>query len=165
MKILFIQTGGTIDKDYSQAGKTYDFEISEPAIERILLCIAVGFEYEIFSLLKKDSMDLTNEDRQEIHKVCEETPYDKIIITHGTDTMPETARTLADIKGKTIVLTGAARPERFSNSDAAFNIGTAIGAINMIKDGVFIAMNGRIFPYDNVQKNQKTGQFEPLSRG
>lgn len=159
MKILFIQTGGTIDKDYPKIKNGYAFEITVPATQRILEDINPCFEFEILPLLQKDSLDLTDEDRDKIHKTCQTTDADKIIITHGTDTMIETATKLADIKNKVIVITGAMRPERFSNSDANFNVGVAIGALNTAKEGVYIAMNGRVYTYNKVKRDLKTGQF------
>lgn len=159
MKILFIQAGGTIDKDYPRLTKGYAFEITVPAVERILKNINPSFDFEILPLLQKDSLDLTDSDRKKIYQACLRAKTDKIIITHGTDTMIETAKKLSGIKGKTIILTGAMRPERFSNSDAAFNIGVAVGAINAIKKGVYVAMSGRIYPYNKVKRNLKTGRF------
>ena len=144
MKILFIQTGGTIDKDYPRTSKGYAFEITTPAVERILSRVNPGFEYEILPFLQKDSLDITDQDRSALRKLCEETPNNKIIITHGTDTIHETAKSLGGIKGKTIILKGAARPERFKDSDADFNLGTAVGAINNLSEGVYIAMKGEI---------------------
>lgn len=131
MKILFIQTGGTIDKDYPKLTKGYAFEITTPAVERIMENVNPSFEFEIVPLIQKDSTELTESDREIIHELCENTKTSKIIITHGTDTMIETALKLADIENKTIILTGAMRPERFTNSDADFNIGVAVGAINV----------------------------------
>ena len=158
MKILFIQTGGTIDKDYPKSTKGYAFEISEPAVKRILKKVNPSFEYEIIPLLQKDSLDITDEDRQKIFDTCLFTKDDKIIITHGTDTLIETAKFLSGIKDKTIILTGAIKPERFKDSDAEFNIGAAIGAISVIQSGLYIAMNGRIFEYDKVSRDV-TGKF------
>lgn len=159
MKILFIQTGGTIDKDYPKLVKAYNFEICDPAVIRILEKIKPAFDYEILSLLKKDSMDLTDEDRALILKTCLETDADKILITHGTDTMTQTAEALANVRGKAIVLTGSARPERFANTDADVNVGLALGALNMVNEGVYIAMNGRVYNCKEVEKHQTTGQF------
>jgi L-asparaginase len=159
MKVLFIQTGGTIDKDYPRVSKGYAFEITTPAVEQILENINPCFEYEILPLLQKDSLDLTPQDRDLIYEACLKNNAKKIIITHGTDTMIETANHLEAIKDKVIIVTGAMRPERFSNSDASFNLGVAIGAIHILKEGVYIAMNGRCYPYDKVQRNAKTGQF------
>ena len=160
MKLLFIQVGGTIDKDYPKKNLGYAFEIDEPAAARVLANAEQGFDFEVVSLLKKDSLDMTEEDRQTLKTYCEETEYQKIIITHGSDTMPETARYIGEIAGKAIVLTGAYRPERFSNSDAAFNIGVAIGAVNLIEQGTFVAMNGKVMHPERIGKNPETGHFE-----
>ncbi len=159
MKITFIQTGGTIDKDYPKKIKGYAFEISEPAVGRIIEKLNPSFEYEIISVLKKDSLEITDEDRDKIKDMCKKTKNDKIIITHGTDTMLETAKAISEIKDKTIIITGAMRPERFSNSDAPINIGTAIGAINALENGVYIAMQGIVFRWDKCTRNMITGQF------
>lgn len=164
MKITFIQTGGTIDKDYSEKAKTYNFEIGDPAVEKILKKINMNFNFEIHSILKKDSLDITNEDREKIKEFCQGIKNDKIIITHGTDTMCETARVLKDIPGKLIILTGSSKPERFYNSDADFNIGTAVGAANILKEGIYIAMHGRIYAWDECEKNLETGQFVEKAR-
>lgn len=159
MKITFIQTGGTIDKDYPKTTKGYAFEISEPAVKRILEKLNPAFEYEIISVLKKDSLDITKEDRKKILDVCKKTKSNKIIITHGTDTMLETAKVLSDVKNKTIIITGAMRPERFSNSDAPINVGLAIGAVNILEGEIFIAMHGKILRWDKCKRDMKTGQF------
>lgn len=159
MKILFIQTGGTIDKDYPLITRGYPFEITEPAVQRILENINPTFDFEILPLLQKDSLDLTDSDREKIYDVCKNTNIKKIIITHGTDTIIETAKKLSDITDKVIILTGSLRPERFSNSDAGFNVGVAIGAINVLETGVYIAMNGKIFDYQKVVRDSETGRF------
>jgi len=159
MKILFIQTGGTIDKDYPKSTKGYAFEITEPAVTRIFNKIKPVFEFEILSLLQKDSLELNNNDRQKILDACLYSNEDKVIITHGTDTMIETAKFLSIIKDKTIVLTGATKPEKFKESDAEFNLGAAVGAIGVIHPGIYIAMNGRIFEYDKVKREEATGIF------
>ena len=159
MKIAFIQTGGTIDKDYPRESGGYAFEIGEPAVKRILNRINPNFDFEIISILKKDSLDITEDDRKKIHDVCEKTAVNKIVVTHGTDTMIETAERLSSIKGKVIVLTGALKPEKFVDSDASFNLGTAVGAVTVLQKGVYIAMNGRIHPWNKVKRNSQTGQF------
>jgi len=159
MKIVFIQAGGTIDKDYPKTRKGYAFEIAEPAVKRILEKVHPNFDFEVISLLKKDSLDMTDEDRAIIHQACLRADADKIVITHGTDTMIETARKLSGIKNKVIVLTGALKPEKFSDSDASFNVGAAVGAINLLTSGVYIAMNGRIFPWNKVKRDKQTGHF------
>jgi len=160
MKLLFIQAGGTIDKDYPKMNQGYAFEIDEPAAARVLANAEPGFDFEVVSLLKKDSLDITEEDRKKLKTYCEQTDYTKIIITHGSDTMPETARYIGELPGKAIVLTGAYRPERFTNSDAAFNIGLAVGAVNHIEQGTFVAMNGKVMRPERISKNPETGAFE-----
>jgi L-asparaginase len=144
MQITFIATGGTIDKDYASHAGTYNFEITSPSIKRVLKNIDVNFKFEIISILKKDSLDLNDKDRELIYKTCKKIKHDKIIITHGTDTMVKTAHELSKLKNKTIVIVGAVKPEKFKDSDAPINIGVAIGAINVLKKGIYIAMNGRV---------------------
>jgi L-asparaginase len=159
MNILCIQTGGTIDKNYPQHGVAYNFEIADPAVNRILELINPSFTYRALELLKKDSTDITDEDRQLIHEACVNAEEKYIIITHGTDTMVDTARALSDIENKVIVITGSMRPERFVNSDAAFNIGTAVGALGIAKDGVYVAMSGRVLLWDKVTKDYAQSKF------
>jgi L-asparaginase len=159
MKIVFIQTGGTIDKDYPRAKGGYAFEIGEPAVKRILQRINPNFDFEIISILRKDSLDITEDDRKKIHDACKRVSANKIVVTHGTDTMIKTAEKLNRIKGKVIVLTGAVKPQKFVDSDASFNLGTAVGAVNVLQKGVYIAMNGRIHPWNKVKRNSHTGQF------
>ena len=159
MKILFIQTGGTIDKEYEQGVEAYNFVITSPSIARILDKSKPSFEYRILPVTKKDSMDLTDADRDSIVAACTQAAEDRIIITHGTDTMAQTAKALSHLTGKVIVLTGALRPERFYNSDAMFNVGTAVGGVQTLKNGVYIAMSGQLFPWDQYHKHPTTGQF------
>ena len=162
MKILLIQTGGTIDKDYPKVWKAYNFEITDPAVIRILKQVNPAFEYRVESVLKKDSMDITDADRQQLYNFCAAAPEQHIVVTHGTDTMGVTAEVLSKLEGKTIVITGSARPERFSNSDAPFNVGVAIGALGAIEPGVYIAMNGLVTKWDQVHKDPETGIFKPV---
>lgn len=159
MKILFVQAGGTIDKDYPKLTNGYGFEITTPASERILKRINPSFQYTITEVLKKDSLDITETERDLIVKACRKANCEKIVITHGTDTILKSAAKLAVIKDKTIVLTGAAKPEHFKDSDAEFNLGTAIGAIQSLPHGVYIAMHGRVLPYDRSIRESSTGQF------
>jgi L-asparaginase len=163
MKISFIQAGGTIDKDYPRTTQGYAFEISEPAVSRILAKLNPTFQYEIIPLLKKDSMELTDEDRELLLETCINRDTDKIIITHGTDTMIETATFLNNIENKTIIITGAMKPERFIDSDAEINIGMALGAVITLPQGIYITMHGNIFKWDEVSRNLKTGQFKEKS--
>lgn len=159
MNILFIQTGGTIDKDYPKTIKGYAFEIDEPAVTRILERVKPSIKYSIKTLLRKDSQEITDEDRNLVVTFCRNTKHDKIIITHGTDTMLETAKYLNNIKNKTIILTGAFKPERFKDSDADFNVGMAVGSIDFLPAGVYIAMNGRVLQFDKIKRNLVTGNF------
>jgi L-asparaginase len=148
MKITFLQTGGTIDKDYPAGDNNhgYAFEITTPAVRRILEKLdPLECEYEIVECLKKDSLDITDNDRAKIASTCKSIPDECIVITHGTDTIRETAESLASLKdAKTIVLTGAMKPERFKDSDADFNLGLAVGAVSTLENGVYIALNGVI---------------------
>ena len=159
MKILFIQTGGTIDKDYPHTSKGWAFEIHKPAVIRILKKLNPSFSYEIISVLKKDSLEIDNNDRKLLLETCQNANENKIIITHGTDTMEETAIYLSVLKNKTIIITGAMRPEKFSDSDADLNIGMAIAGIQSLSNGIYIAMHGLIIPYDQIDRNKETGQY------
>ncbi len=158
MDIKFFAVGGTIDKVYFDALSKY--EIGESNITDILKDARVNFKYEISSILKKDSLEMTALDRSMITRAVQEESCDKIIITHGTDTMVETAKELANIKDKVIVLTGAMEPAKFKSSDAIFNLGSAVSAVQALKHGVYIAISGRIFTPDNVCKNRSLKQFE-----
>lgn len=158
--ITILTTGGTIDKVYFDAKSEY--EVGPPNIERLLGELNLNLSYKIISLFRKDSLDITDEDRQAIRKAAEEAKSQKILITHGTDTMAETARALIGIENKTIVLTGALEPALFKTSDAIFNVGCALGAVQSLGAGVYIAMNGAIFNADNVRKNLERNRFEEL---
>lgn len=157
-KITFIQTGGTIDKDYARTAKSYNFEFGEPAVKRILEKVNPEFNFNIITIFKKDSLDITRKDRNKILKTCKEIKNNKIIITHGTDTMVQTAKLLSQIKDKVIILAGASLPEKFFDSDASFNVGVAVGGVSVLENGIYIAMNGIIYPWYKVKKI-KTGKF------
>lgn len=161
MKITLIQTGGTIDKDYPKTTKGYAFSIEEPAAQRILEKMPLSIDYEVITAFKKDSLEITKEDREQLSQICQEIQNDKIIITHGTDTLIETARFLEhkSIPSKTIVLTGAHLPERFYHSDAIFHLAFAVGIVQVLPFGVYVAMNGRYFQANQVQRNMETGLF------
>jgi L-asparaginase len=161
MKILFIQTGGSIDKDYptGEDDDGYSFVITSPAYERILNYVRPSFEFETKTVLKKDSLDITDDDRLVILNACREAQNDRIVITHGTDTMLKTAELLSQINDKTIVLTGAMTPELFKNTDADFNLGTAIGGVSVLDYGVYVAMNGLMLPWDKITFNKDSKQF------
>lgn len=159
MKIQIFTAGGTIDKVYSEEKGTINFSFGEPAMKEIVGDkIKLNFEYEIENLLAKDSLDMTEDDRQLIKSACEKTKTNKILITHGTDTMIKTAEVLSTIKDKAIVITGASQPYKFIESNAEFNIGCALGALNVLDNGIYIAMNGRIYAWDKCQKLE-TGIF------
>ena len=160
MQLRIFTTGGTIDKVYFDAKSEY--EVGEPVVGRILHDAGVAFEFEITELLKKDSLDITAEDRAAIRAAVEADPAEHMLITHGTDTMPETGRALMGIPGKTIVLTGSLSPARFQSSDAVFNIGCALGALQSLEHGVYVVMNGRVFAADKVRKNRDANRFEAL---
>ncbi len=163
MKIKFLAVGGTIDKVYFDALSKY--EVGESNIHDILKNGRVNFEYEVASLLKKDSLDMTDEDRQLVLNAVKKEPWKHIIITHGTDTMVETARVLDKITDKVIVLTGAMEPAKFKTSDAVFNLGLAVAAVQTLTPGAYIAISGRIFAPGNVRKNRKLKQFEEKMSG
>jgi L-asparaginase len=160
MKLHIITTGGTIDKIYFDAMS--DYQVGDPVIGELLHRMNARFEFSVESLMRKDSLDLTDADRQWIHRHTEATDADCVLITHGTDGMVETASRLRDIPGKRIVLTGALQPAAFQQSDAIFNIGCAIGAVQSKPPGVYIAMNGLVFDSDKVVKNREKNCFEAL---
>ena len=157
-KLTIITTGGTIDKIYFDAKSAY--QIGDPQIGEILRAFNVAFEFEILSLMRKDSLELTDTDRQQIREAVAQSGDARFVITHGTDTMVETASALADINEKTIVLTGALNPARFVGSDAVFNIGCAVAAAQTMVPGTYIAMNGRIWNPGKVRKNRDANRFE-----
>lgn len=153
MRIKIFTTGGTIDKEYSEVKGTLNFSFGKQAVmEMAGGKIKLNFDYDVESLFAKDSLNMTDEDRQLIKKACKSVVDSKILITHGTDTMIDTAKVLSEIKNKAIILTGASQPYKFRESDAEFNIGVAIGALNVLNDGIFIAMNGRIYKWNECEK-------------
>ena len=158
MFIRFVTTGGTIDKIYFDA--LSQFEVGEAQVEHILAEALVQFDYAVESLLHKDSLEITAEDRQAIRAFIENDPSQYFVVTHGTDTMVETADALEGIAGKTIVLTGALTPARFRTTDAVFNVGMAVAAVQTAPPGVYIAMSGQVFPAGTVRKNRTENRFE-----
>jgi len=160
MKIKIYTVGGTIDKVYFDRKSKY--EVGEPEIGEILKEANVNLKYEISSILHKDSLDMTDQDRQMIFDKVSSDKHRYIVLTHGTDAMIQTAKKLKTIHSKVIVLTGAISPARFKSSDAAFNIGSAVAAAQTLTPGVYIAMNGRIFDPDNIRKNLDRNWFEDL---
>lgn len=159
-RLLIITTGGTIDKIYFDDKS--DYQVGEPQISLILHAMNVGFEFEVNAVLRKDSLHLGPEDRQLIREAVIQSETRHVLITHGTDTMVETARVLHGLDGRTIVLTGALNPARFRDSDAVFNIGCAVGAVQCLPPGVYIAMNGRVWNPGSVRKNLALNRFEEI---
>lgn len=159
-KLLIITTGGTIDKIYFDDKS--DYQIGEPQISQILHAMHVAFEIEVSALMRKDSLHIGDKERSLIHAAAEASDASHILITHGTDSMIETARSLSDIEGKTIVMTGALNPARFRDSDAIFNIGCAVGAVQCLPAGVYIVMNGKVWKPEEVRKNRRENRFEYL---
>ena len=157
-KLLIITTGGTIDKIYFDDKS--DYQIGAPQIGETLKLMDVAFPFEIRALMRKDSLHLDDEDRARIRAAVENGEERHVLITHGTDTMVDTALSLEGIGGKTIVLTGALNPARFRDSDAVFNIGCAVGAVQCLSEGVWIAMSGRIWVPREVRKNVDANRFE-----
>ena len=160
MKIKFFTVGGTIDKVYFD--RKNDYQVGDSSLHDILKGVNVGFEYECESILRKDSLNITDEERQIILGRVAEDKHRHIVITHGTDTMVQTAKTLQSVPDKVIVLTGSMEPARFKSSDAEFNIGCAITAVQLLPPGVYIVINGRIFDSDRVRKNVELGRFEDI---
>ena len=161
MRIQFITTGGTIDKLYFDAKSAY--EVGAPQIGEILDEMGVAFDYDVQPLMRKDSLELTDEDRDRIAGAVEASQGERFVITHGTDTMIETAQVLRRTSGRVIVLTGALNPARFVGSDAVFNIGAAVAAVQVLPPGVYIAMSGRIWEPERVRKNRELNRFEATS--
>lgn len=159
-KLLIITTGGTIDKIYFDDKS--DYQVGEPQISQILNAMHVAFDFEVMALLRKDSLHLDDRDRQLIRSAIEAADTKHVLITHGTDTMVETAAQLEGLEGKTIVLTGALNPARFRDSDAIFNIGCAVGSVQCLPPGVYLAMNGKLWHPEGVRKNPRENRFEPL---
>ena len=160
MKITFLTTGGTIDKIYFDDKSK--FTVGDSLIDKILSDGNVNLEYEIVPLMKKDSLDLSDDDRQVIYDRVRDAESTHIIVTHGTDTMAMTAEKLIDIPNKTVVLTGALTPARFQTTDAVFNMGMAVAAVQSHPHGIYVAMSGQIFDAGNVRKNAETQRFETL---
>lgn len=158
MKVHVITTGGTIDKVYFDAKS--EFQVGSSMIAELLKEAHVTAEVTIEPVLAKDSLELTDADRRLIRDRVVACPIERILITHGTDTMAETGRALTEIAGKTIVLTGSMQPARFRSTDAVFNVGFALGALQSLPPGVYLAINGRIFDPKRVHKNRAQHRFE-----
>lgn len=162
MPICIFITGGTFDKEYDEiTGRLY---FKKTHMREMLQLGRCRLDLNIYPLMLKDSLEMTDKDRQKILETCRLAKENKIIITHGTDRMTKTAGTIAAAGlNKTILLTGAMIPYKFGSSDGLFNLGSALAFVQTLSPGVFIAMNGRWFNYNMVEKNQKTGIFEEKS--
>jgi len=161
MPIRIFITGGTFDKEYNELdGKLFFKDTHLPEMFKLGRC---KVPVEIRTLMLVDSLEMTDADRQIICEQCRKCKEDQIVITHGTDTMEETARVLGQANlEKTIVLTGAMVPYKFGSSDGLFNLGSALAFAQTLSRGVYVAMNGRCFMWNNVKKNRKTGEFEEV---
>lgn len=161
MAIRIFITGGTFDKEYNElTGQLY---FNDTHLHDLLEMGRSRVDTEIRTLMMVDSLEMTDEDRNLIVHQCMHCDEDQIVLTHGTDTMAETARIIAEkVKDKTIVLTGAMIPIKFGSSDGLFNLGSALAFAQTLPAGVYVAMNGRYFTWDNVRKNKQTGMFEEI---
>lgn len=162
MGIRIFVTGGTFDKEYDELNGTLNFEDTHvPEMLRLGRC---GLDVSVRTLMMLDSLDMSAQDRSSIVEQCRGCDEQQIVVTHGTDTMVETARDLAkEVPGKTIVLTGAMIPYAFGSSDGLFNLGSALSFVQVLPAGVYIAMNGKYFCWDNVRKNREVGMFEAIT--
>jgi len=159
-QLLIVTTGGTIDKVYFDDKS--DYQVGEPQIGHILEELGVAFRFRVIPIMRKDSLHIEATDRELLRATIAAQDEAHVLVTHGTDTMIDTARVLASIADKTIVLTGALNPARFRGSDAEFNIGTAVGAVQSLPPGVYIAMNGRVWDPAKVRKNVAANRFEAI---
>jgi len=161
MSIRIFVTGGTFDKEYNELNGELYFK--DTHLYEMLRLGRSRLELEITTLMMIDSLDMNEQDRHTIARACQDVPENRILITHGTDTMPETAALLAGlIRDKTIVLTGAMVPYKFGSSDGLFNLGSALAFVQTLPPGVYVAMNGKIFEAENVRKNKTRGEFETI---
>merc|ERR1711915_53969 len=170
MEYLFLCTGGTIDKHYPRTMGGYSFEFGPPAVESIMQRIRPepAFTFRVLSVCKEDSQDMTDYQRLLVVEAIASSSSSKVIITHGTDTLIETALFIAErrdkIVGKVIVLTGAFLPEKFKDSDADFNLGVAVGSASLLPEGVYVAMNGQVTECKFVERSPETGTFKQKAR-
>ena len=161
MNIHIIVTGGTFDKEYNELNGELYFKNTH--VPEMLSLGRSGLKTEIQTLMMVDSLQMTSDDRASIVECCRTAAADRIVITHGTDTMTDTAAVIGRSGlDKTIVLTGAMVPYKFGSSDGLFNLGAALAFVQSLPSGVYVAMNGHVFPWDNVRKNKVAGRFESL---
>jgi len=162
MPIRIFVTGGTFDKEYNELNGELFFK--DTHLHEMLRLGRSKLQLDVTTLMMIDSLDMKDEDRDQIARACIEAKEQKILITHGTDTMPITAAMLSQkVLNKTIVITGAMVPYKFGSSDGLFNLGAALAFVQSLPHGVYVAMNGKIFKGDNVMKNKATGEFEPIN--
>lgn len=161
MRIKIFITGGTFDKEYNEIeGKLF---FKDTHVHEMLRLGRCRVKVDLRTLMMMDSVDMTDADRNIILENCRKAPEDRIVITHGTDRMVETAKVLGEfIQNKTIILTGAMVPFTFGSSDGLFNLGSSLAFVQTLPHGVYISMNGKYFPWNNVRKNRQTGEFEEL---
>ena len=162
--IRIFVTGGTFDKEYDElSGKLY---FKNTHLTEMLGLGRCKLSVDVRTLMMVDSLDMTDTDRASILDQCAKTAETRVVVTHGTDTMENTARVLgesiAKLKGKTVVLTGAMVPYKFGSSDGLFNLGSALAFVQSLPSGVYIAMNGKVFPWDNVTKDRQNGEFRAI---
>ena len=160
MFIRFLTTGGTIDKIYFD--ELSRFEVGESQVQHILQEGLVKIDYDVVPLLHKDSLEITDADRAMLREYIANDDADRYVVTHGTDSMVQTADALTALTGKTVVLTGALTPARFRSTDAVFNVGMAVAAAQVATPGVYIAMSGQVFEAGKVRKNRDENRFESL---
>jgi L-asparaginase len=160
MHIRFITTGGTIDKIYFD--ELSQFEIGESQVEHMLREGLVQFDWDVVPLMKKDSLEMRDSDRRMLRDYIANDDGERYVVTHGTDTMPDTAEVLMGLADRTIVMTGALTPARFRTTDAMFNIGMAVAAVQTLPPGAYIAMSGQVFEAGKARKNRKENRFEPV---
>jgi L-asparaginase len=162
MTIRILVTGGTFDKEYNERSGQLFFK--DTHIAEMLRLGRSRVEVTIRTVMMIDSLEMTDADRDLIVQNCLQSDEDRIVITHGTDTMSESAAAVARaVSGKTVVLTGAMIPYAFGSSDGLFNLGSALSFVQVLPSGVYIAMNGKCFPWDRVRKNRERGEFEEIS--
>jgi L-asparaginase len=164
MSIRILVTGGTFDKEYNERNGELYFK--DTHLAEMLQRGRSRIEVTIRTVMMIDSMEMTESDRALVVQNCVQAPEDRIVITHGTDTMTDTAAAIArSVTEKTIVLTGAMIPWAFGSSDGLFNLGSALSFVQLLHPGVYIAMNGKCFPWDRVRKNRERGEFEEIPSG
>ena len=161
MAIRILVTGGTFDKEYNE--RTGQLYFKDTHLAEMLQRGRCRVPVTIRTVMMVDSLEMTDADRALIVQNCLQSTEDRIVITHGTDTMTDTAAAVAHgVAGKTVVLTGAMIPWAFGSSDGLFNLGSALSFVQALPAGVYIAMNGKCFPWDRVRKNRERGEFEEI---